>query len=96
VCPHRLRINVETGWGIFLQNAITDQPVEIFLPLQVDPFVIEADVGRKIDFRFADMEERHRISGGLDARFVGIEDIVGTGRNALGVSGPGSESFERS
>ena len=71
------------------------QVLEVSHGLRVDLIAVRIRRDRQIDFRACHAQEAERRSGCQGARFVGVDDVVGNGRDARSGVGRGAQGAER-
>jgi hypothetical protein len=57
VVAHRLGVDIVTGLGVLVKNAVGNQALEILTTLCVDTIIVEIDLWGEVDFGLADVEK---------------------------------------
>ena len=76
------------------QDAVGDQPVEIFRGFGVNLRGVGVGIGRQVDLGLGDVQEAERLSGSLRAGFGAGQHVVGRGGNIAGAAGRRAQSAE--
>jgi hypothetical protein len=91
---HAQAVKVEAWFRFDVQRALP-KPPEIAGCSGVDLRRVRVDLRRKLDLRTGDAQEAEWVAIGQRARFIGVDNVVGNGRNMGGVRRTGAQRPER-
>lgn len=96
VGTHGLLVDVHGLAAVFLDEALFNEREQVGAPFLVYRLIVGVVVGWQVDLGLVAVEEALGVAFGESARFVGVEDVVGEGKDLFEVVGVGEVASEGS